>query len=347
MTNAKKWVLVTGGSGFVGVHCIVQLLQKGYSVRTTLRSMSRKQEVLDMLKEGGISSFADIKFIEADLTKDLNWDKAVENCDYVLHVASPIFLRIPKHEDEMIRPAVDGTLRVLKAARDVGVKRVVMTSNFGAVGYSHTDTTKIITEEYWTDPNEKGLSIYNKSKVLAEKAAWNFINKEGGALELSVINPMGIFGPSLGPDLSSGFELLKKVLDGSMKRIPNITLGIVDVRDVADMHLRAMTNPDAKSQRFLALAGGIMSLPEIALLLKKKLPVVAHNVPTKRIPDWIVRVAALFNPMAKGITTMLSRYREASNEKAKQVLGWQPRSNEEAIIATAESLVKFGSIKII
>ena len=158
---------------------------------------------------------------------------------------------------------------------------------------------------------------------------------------------MGIFGPSLGPDLSAGFELLKKVLDGSMKRIPNITLGIVDVRDVADMHLRAMTNPDAKSQRFLALAGGIMSLPEIALLLKKNLPVVAHNVSTKRIPDWIVRVAALFNPMARGISTMLSRYREASNEKAKQVLGWQPRSNEEAIIATAESLVKFGSIKII
>lgn len=345
MTDAKKWVLVTGGSGFVGVHCIVQLLQQGYNVKTTLRSMSRKHEVLDMLKEGGISSFEDVAFIEADLTKDLNWNIAVENCDYVLHVASPIFLRIPKQEDEMIRPAVDGTLRVLKAARDAGVKRVVMTSNFGAVGYSHTDTTKIITEECWTDPNEKGLSIYNKSKVLAEKAAWDFIKKEGGTLELSVINPMGIFGPSLGPDLSSGFELLKKVLDGSMKRIPNITLGIVDVRDVADMHLRAMTNPNANGQRFIALAGGIMSLPEIGLLLKKNLPVVARQVSTKRIPDWFVKFAALFNPVAKSIATMLSRYRDASNEKAKQVLGWQPRSNEEAIMATVESLVKFGLIK--
>lgn len=355
MTGKKKLVLVTGGSGFVGVHCIVQLLQNGYKVRTTLRSMNKKNEVLDMLKAAGIASsdgylsdsyrMDDIGFIEADLTKDFNWDKAVENCDYVLHVASPIFLRVPKNEDEMIRPAVDGTLRVLKAARNAGVKRVVMTSNFGAVGYSHTDTTKIITEECWTDPNEKGLSAYNKSKVLAERAAWDFIKREGGTLELSVVNPMGIFGPSFGPVLSSGFELLKKVLDGSMKGIPNITLGIVDVRDVADMHLRAMTNPAAKGQRFLALAGGILSLPEIALLLKNKLPGVAKNISTKKIPDWVVRVAALFNPMAKGITPMLSRYRNASNEKAKQVLGWQPRSNEEALLATAESLVKFGAIK--
>ncbi|HEY5748071.1 MAG TPA: aldehyde reductase [Chryseolinea sp.] len=345
-SNTKKIVLVTGGSGFVGAHCIVQLLQQGYKVRTTLRSMNKKNEVLDMLRVGGIALSDNIGFIEADLTKDLNWDKAVENCDYVLHVASPIFLRAPKNEDEMIRPAVEGTLRVLKAARDAGVKRVVMTSNFGAVGYSHTDTTKVITEECWTDPNEKGLSVYNKSKVLAERAAWDFMEKGGGALELSVINPMGIFGPALSPVLSSGFELLKKVLDGSMKRIPNITLGIVDVRDVADLHLRAMIHPEAKGERFLALAGGILSLPEIALLLKNKRPAIAKDASTKRVPDGLVKMAAWFSPVAKNIVPMLSRYRNASNEKARQVLGWQPRSNEEAIIASAESLVKFGAIKI-
>ena len=344
MTDEKKVVLVTGGSGFVGVHCIVQLLQRNYSVRTTLRSMRKKTEVLDMLREAGVSSLGDIDFIEADLTNDLNWDKAVENCDYVLHVASPIFLRIPKHEDEMIRPAVDGTIRVLKAARDAGVKRVVMTSNFGAVGYSHTDTNTIITEACWTDPNEKDLSIYNKSKVLAEKAAWDFMEKEGGDLELSVINPMGIFGPSFSPVLSSGFEVLKKVMDGSMKQIPNITLGIVDVRDVADLHIRAMINPAANGERFLALAGGILSLPEIALLLKTNLPAVSKNISTRRVPDWVVRIAALFNPLAKGIVPMLSRYRNASNEKARRVLGWQPRSNEEAILASAKSLLKFNLI---
>ncbi|MRG45000.1 NAD-dependent epimerase/dehydratase family protein [Chitinophaga sp. SYP-B3965] len=332
-------ILVTGGTGFVGIHCILQLLQKGYQVRTTLRSLSRENEVLDMLRYGGMETTDGLSFIEADLTKDANWDKAMEDCEYVLHVASPIGLTIPKHENEMIIPAVEGTLRVLKAARNARVKRVVMTSNFGAVGYSHKDTTRLITEESWTAPNEKGLSAYNKSKVLAERAAWDFMHKEGGKLELSVINPMGIFGPSLGPDLSSGFELLKKVLDGSLKRIPDITLGIVDVRDVADLHIRAMVNPAAKGQRFLALAGGIMSLPEIAQLLKDRLG--NETISTKKMPDWVVRVAALFSPVAKNIVPQLGRYRSASNEKAKTLLGWQPRSNEEAILATAESLIKF------
>jgi dihydroflavonol-4-reductase len=234
---------------------------------------------------------------------------------------------------------------VLKAARNKGVKRVVMTSNFGAVGYSHKDKTRLITEESWTDPNEKGLSAYNKSKVLAERAAWDFMGNEGGSLELSVINPMGIFGPSLGPALSSGFGLLQKVMDGSMKAIPNINLGIVDVRDVADLHIRAMTNQAAKGQRFLALAGGTMSLLEISKRLKEKMPEYTRNASTKSLPDWQVRIAALFNSQAKSILPLVGIYRNASNEKAKKVLGWKPRSNEEAVLSTAESMVKFGHIK--
>lgn len=333
-------VLVTGGTGFLGAHCVLQLLEKGYSVTTTLRSLERKEEVLDMLRTGGIQTFENLSFIETDLTKDANWDEAMKNCDYVLHVASPIGLSLPKNENEMIRPAVDGTLRVLKAAKKAGVKRVVMTSNFGAVGYSHKDTTKIITEESWTDPNEKGLSAYNRSKVLSESAAWEFIQREGDDLELSVINPVGIFGPSLGPDLSSGFELLKKMLDGSMKAVPNMTLGIVDVRDVADLHIRAMTNPAARGQRFLALAGGIMTLPAIARLLKDKLGDAAKNVSVKKLPDWIVRIAAIFSPVAKNLVPQLGRYKNASNQKAKTILGWDPRSNEEAILASAKSLLQ-------
>ncbi|MEQ9440275.1 MAG: aldehyde reductase [Cyclobacteriaceae bacterium] len=339
--NHKIRVLVTGGTGFVGGHCILQLLQKGYQVRTTIRAISRKTEVLEMLKTGGITSFDDLEFIEADLTDDAHWGQAVEGCTYVLHVASPIHLQAPKDENEMITPAVDGTLRVLKAARNAGVNRVVMTSNFGAVGYSHKDTSSPITEESWTDPYEKGLSAYNKSKVLAERAAWDFINQEGGALELSVINPMGIFGPSLSADLSSGFELLKKMLDGSMKAIPNITLGIVDVRDVADLHIRAMTSPAANGQRFLALAGGTLSLPQIARLLKDKMPSIAGKVSTRTLPDWIVRLAAWFSPQAKAIVPLLGINRNASNQKARSVLGWQPRTNEEAVLATVESLVRF------
>lgn len=343
-TDKQKIVLVTGGTGFVGIHCILQLLQKGYRVKTTVRSLKRQDEVINMLKNGGITDFSQLTFVEADLTNDANWDKAVDGCDYVLHVASPISLSIPKDENDMIRPAVEGTLRVLRAARDAGVKRVVMTSNFGAVGYSHTDTTKVITEESWTDPNEPGLSAYNKSKVRAERAAWAFMANEGSNLELSVINPVGIFGPSLSPDLSSGFELLKQVLNGSMKRVPNMTLGIVDVRDVADLHIRAMTSPAANGQRFLAIAGETMTLPEIAQLMKHKLGNKLRHISTKRIPDWIVRIAALVNPTAKNLVPMLSRYRTASNEKARTLLGWKPRTNEEALLATASSLIEFGHL---
>ncbi|HWK02020.1 MAG TPA: aldehyde reductase [Puia sp.] len=344
-TNKEKMVLVTGGTGFVGGHCILQLLQNGYKVRTTIRSLSKKNKVEEMLKNGGIKSFEKIEFIEADLNDNKNWAEAVKDCEYVLHVASPIFLRIPKHEDEMIIPAVNGTLRVLKAARDSGVKRVVITSSFGAVGYSHTDPNTLITEKEWTDPTDKSLSAYLKSKTLAEKAAWDFMVKEGGDLQLTVINPMAILGPSLGPDLSSGFELLKKMLDGSMKAMPKIGLGIVDVRDLADLHLRAMTNPKAKGERFLALSGGVMSLHEIALLFKEKLGDKAKGVSTKVMPDWLIRVAALFKREAKAMVPLLGRVRNASNEKAKTMLGWLPRTNEEAVLATAESLFHYNSIK--
>lgn len=343
-SEKEKWVLVTGGTGFVGIHAILQLLEQGYSVKTSLRSLAKKQEVLQMLTNGGISDFSRLRFVEADLLQDHNWDEAVRGCTYVLHIASPIFLRLPRNEDEMIRPAVAGTRRVLQAARDAGVKRVVMTSNFGAVGYSHKDPRRPITEDSWTDPNEKGLSAYNKSKVLAEQAAWAFMDREGGEMELAVINPMGIFGPALNGKLSSGFELLRNILNGSMKALPRLTLGIVDVRDVADLHIRAMTNPAAKGQRFLALAGGTLSLPEIAALVKARMPAAAEKASTKVMPDWLLRLAALLNAKARAIAPMLGVHRNASNEKARRLLGWQPRSNEEAILATVESLLTFGNI---
>lgn len=346
MIHTHQKVLVTGGTGFVAIHSILQLLNRGYQVRTTIRSITSKDKIYEMLKNGGIADFSKIEFVEADLTADKNWLEAMLGCDYVLHIASPIFLRLPKNEDEMIRPAVDGTLRVLKAAREAGVKRVVMTSNFGAVGYSHKDKSTIITEESWTNPDEKGLSTYNKSKVLAEQAAWDFIKNEGGTLELSVINPMGIFGPSLSPDLSSGFEMLKKILDGTMKAIPDINLGIVDVRDVAELHILAMENPEAKGQRFLALAGGTMSLLEIVKLLKQKMPYAAEKASTKSLPTFIIRLTALFNDQAKAILPLVGIYRNASNEKARTVLGWKPRTNEEAVMATVISLIKWKSLKI-
>jgi nucleoside-diphosphate-sugar epimerase len=344
-SNTKGTLLVTGGSGFVGAHCILQLLDTGYQVRTTLRSLSKKNEVIEMLKNGGAEAAEDLSFIEADLSRDTNWNEAVKGCEYVLHVASPISLTTPKDENEMIVPAVEGTLRVLRASKNAGVKRLVVTSSFAAVGYGHKDPNTLITEEEWTDPNDKSLSAYLKSKTLAEKAAWDFINKEGGDLELSVVNPVGIFGPLLGPGLSGAHEILKRMLDGSMKAIPKIDFGIVDVRDVADLHLRAMTRPEARGQRFLALAGEVLSLLDIALMLRRKMGDEARNITTKVLPDWLVRIAALFNPLAKNIVPQLSRVKNASNEKAKRLLGWTPRTNEEAIMAAVESMSRFGVIK--
>jgi len=347
MTSSEtaQSVLVTGGSGFVGVHCILQLLEKGYRVRTTLRSLNKQTEVIEMLMNGGVRSVDSLSFIEADLSKDTNWDEAVKHCEYVLHVASPISLTAPKDENEMILPAVEGTLRVLMASRGGGVKRVVITSSFAAVGYSHKDPDTLITEESWTDPNDRTLSAYLKSKTLAERAAWDFIKREGGELQLSVVNPVGIFGPLLGPNLSGGHEILKQLLDGSLKAIPNINFGIVDVRDVADLHLRAMTSEQANGQRFLAVAGGVLSLHDIALMLKQNLGDQAGNVTTRLLPDFLVRIAAPFNPAAKNIVSQLGRIKNATNEKAKTLLGWTPRTNEEAIMSAVESLMRFGSIK--
>jgi nucleoside-diphosphate-sugar epimerase len=335
-------VLVTGGTGTVSVHCILQLLQKGYSVRTTLRSLSKKDEVIAMLTTGGITSFDNLTFIETDLTKDDNWDEAMKGCRYVLHVASPTHLYTSVNEKEMISAAVDGALRVLKAARNAGIKRVVLTSSFGAVGFSNKDKSTETTEANWTDPNEKGLSAYEKSKVLAERAAWDFIKKEGGSVELAVINPVAIFGPLLGPVKSPSLGLLKMLLEGTMKAVPNMPLNAVDIRDVADLHIRAMTNPEANGQRFIASADGEISLPEIAALLRR----VSEKVPVKVLPNWLLHIAALFNPQAKQAVSFLQINRNVSNAKAKTILGWRPIANkEETILASMESMIKPGMIK--
>lgn len=339
-------VLVTGGTGFVGAQIILQLLQKGYNVKTTLRSISSKNKVMDTLKSNGITSFDNLAFFEADLSKDDNWDEAMKGCDYVLSVASPVFFTMPKDENEVIRPAVDGIVRVLKAARNASVKRVVMTSNFGAVGFSNKNLNTVTTEADWTDSNEKGLSSYEKSKLLAERAAWDFIKQEGGHLEFATINPVAILGPSLSAHISGSFGILEHLLDGSMKAIPNIPLNIVDVRDVADLHIRAMTNPNANGQRFIASADGQISMPEIAALLKNRKPNVAKKVSTKTLPNGVIYLAALFNKQAKEGALLLRMSRNVSNTKAKSILGWKPiANNEEAILASINSMINFGIIQ--
>jgi nucleoside-diphosphate-sugar epimerase len=338
-------VLVTGGSGFIGAHCILQLLDAGYRVRTTVRSLKREPDVRAMLKVGGVEPGNALSFFAADLTSDAGWPEAVASCDFVLHVASPLPAREPKHEDDVVIPAREGALRVLRASRDAGVKRVVLTSSFAAIGYGQKPRTEPYSEKDWTDPNTADLSAYAKSKTLAERAAWDFMSREGGALELAVVNPVGVFGPVLGPDYSTSITIVQRLMDGALPGAPRISFGIVDVRDVADLHLRAMTNPAAKGERFLAVAGEFMTFEEIARLLKARMGAAAARVPTRVLPDWVIRIAAIFDKSIGLVLPELGKTKSGTNEKAKRVLGWAPRSNEEAIIATAESLLRLGLLK--
>jgi nucleoside-diphosphate-sugar epimerase len=338
-------VLVTGGSGFIGSHAILQLLNVGHHVRTSVRSLHREPDVRAMLKQGGSEPGDRLSFVAADLEQDAGWPAAVAGCDYVLHLASPFPASVPRHDDELIIPAREGALRVLRASRDAGVKRVVLTSSFAAIGYGHPPQEKPFDETYWTNPEAPGTTAYVKSKTIAERAAWDFIEKQGGGLELSVVNPVAVFGPVLGPDYSTSILLVQRLLDGAIPGCPKLNFGIVDVRDTVDLHIRAMTHPAAKGERFLAVAGDFMSILQIAQVLKEHMGSPARRVPTRELPDWLVRLASLRDPAVKQILPELGKVKNATNAKARRVLGWSPRSNQESILSTAESLIKLGLVK--
>jgi nucleoside-diphosphate-sugar epimerase len=337
-------VLVTGGSGFIAGHVILQLLAAGHRVRTTVRSPAREGDVRAMLAQTG-GDGERLSFAVADLERDEGWAEAAAGCEYVLHVASPFPRTLPRSEDELIVPAREGALRVLRAARDAGARRVVLTSSFAAIGYGHAVRQAPFDETSWTDPDGSDVQPYVKSKTLAERAAWAFMDREGGALELSVVNPVGVFGPVLGPDYSTSILIVQRLMDGAVPGCPRLWFGVVDVRDVADLHLRAMTHPAARGERFLALAGDFMAMVDIARALKRRLGAAARRVPTLQLPDWLVRLAALRDPSVKQILPELGRRKNGTSAKAQRVLGWTPRPAEEAVVATAESMVRLGLLK--
>jgi dihydroflavonol-4-reductase len=337
-------VLVIGGTGFLGAHAIARLLADGHQVRTTVRSLSRRADVEAMLRTAGAPDAASVRYFEADLTADGGWAEGMAGADYVLHVASPFPGTQPKDEDEIIIPARDGALRVLRAARDAGVKRVVLTSSFAAVGYGHGRTTRVFDERDWTDVNGPGVSAYVKSKAIAERAAWDFAETDGKDLELSVVNPVGIFGPVLGPDYSSSIQIIAMMLAGGMRVAPPVWTQVVDVRDVVDLHVRAMTAPQADGQRYLALAGEPMPFRQIAATLRARLGAAAAKAPARTAPAWLIRLMARFTPRLAELTPQLGVVHRASSAKARAELGWSPRSNEDAVTATGESLIRLGLV---
>jgi nucleoside-diphosphate-sugar epimerase len=335
-------VLVTGSSGFIAQHCILELLRAGYRVRGTVRSLSTAARVRETLsRHTPIDGRLDV--VEADLLRDDGWDEAVRGCQYVLHVASPFPPGLPKHENELIVPARDGAIRVLRAASNAGVRRVVMTSSLAAIAYGHPRTDgRVFDERDWSNSNEP-IGAYQKSKTLAERAAWDFVNAlpPERALELVTVNPGVVLGPILDTDFSTSGEIVKKLLCREMPGCANVGWAMVDVRDVAKMHLLALTKKEAAGQRFIC-AGGHAWMIDVARILDRHFRPKGYKVPMRQIPAWILRVAALFDKTLKLVVKEIDKRQDVSHERARNVLGWEPRGLEETVVAMGESLIQYG-----
>jgi dihydroflavonol-4-reductase len=337
-----KTVIVTGGTGYVAGWCIVELLRRGYVVRATVRSLSKEQAV-----RASISSAVDpgdhLHFVAANLTSDAGWGTAVAGGDYVLHVASPLGDNNPNDPDALIIPARDGALRVLRAATEAGVKRVVMTSACAAASPPLYSQDGVTDESLWTDPNDTQLSAYRKSKTLAELAAWQFMKDYAGPTTLATILPGAVFGPVLSAGNVGTARVIGRLLQGRMPGIPRLAFEVVDVRDLADVHIRAMTAEQAGGQRFIAVSE-FMWMKDIAQVLRARLGSSAHKVPTRTLPDFVLRFLARFDPEIRAIAPGLGRKNRHTSEKARRLLGWHPRPAAETVIDCAKSLIASNAV---
>lgn len=341
---ADDTILITGATGFIAQHNIIAALAAGFRVRTAIRSLDRSDQVRAYLAKGGAEPGDRLSFVETDLLKDDGWAEAAQGCTYAIHSASSTPSGAYASEEEWIRPAVDGNLRLLRAARDAGVKRVVLTSAFGAIGAGKASPGRPFTEEDWSDLNGN-IAPYQKSKTLAERAAWDFIAQQGGGMELATINPTAVMGPALGPDTSHSLMMLKGMLEGQPGQ-PRIQSCFVDVRDVADLHMRAMTNPAAAGERFLATSGDALWLVDVAKILIERLGEQARKISTMQLPDIALKAKALVDPKVKGLLPLLGVDLSASGEKAKRMLGWNPRPPADAIEAAARSMIEVGLVDV-
>ncbi|WP_349428887.1 NAD-dependent epimerase/dehydratase family protein [Microbacterium sp. LWS13-1.2] len=336
-------VLVTGGSGFIAGHVITHLLAQGHTVRSTIRSLRKENSVRTMLRDAGVTRDEALTFVEADLMDDAGWADAVAGMDHVIHLASPLHTGKVKDEEEVIAPARDGALRVLRAARDAGIKRVVLTSAFHAVGFGHGHIDHVFTEDDWSPLNGPGVDVYGRSKILAEKAAWDFIAQPGMTMELTTILPVAVMGPVMGEDVSGANHIIHNSLSGAMPGYPNMFVPIVDVRDVAAAHVAAMTAAGAAGERFLVGTGEpAIAMKEIGAILKAELGDKASKVPSRSIPDVVVRLTALFRDEFKSVAADLGYVKRVSNTKTVTVLGITPRPAREAIVTAGRSMIARG-----
>ncbi len=333
-------LLVTGGSGYIAGFIIRQAIAEGWEVATTVRNLSREAEVRGWL---GVDD-SKLVFHAADLMSDAGWAEAVAGCSHVAHVASPLPSEKPKSDDELIVPAREGALRALRFARDAGVQRVVMTSSVAAISYGHHAQTRF-TEADWTDVSSPDAYAYVKSKTIAERAARDWIAAHGEAPEFCTVNPSLVLGPLLTADFSTSLEAIKKLLSGAMPGVPRIGFGVVDVRDVADMHVKLLTAPDINGERFIA-SGPFLWLADIAAILRAELGPDARRVPTRRIPDWLMRVLANFDPVIRQVKGEIGHVREHDAGHAAAKLGWHARPARESIVDCARDLIRLGVVKV-
>jgi dihydroflavonol-4-reductase len=336
-----KTVLVTGGSGFLGGWCAVEALRRGHRVRTTVRDLARESEVRAVISSQ-VDAGDRLAVLAADLRDDDGWAQAVEGCDRVLHVASPFPPTQPKDPDELIVPAREGTLRVLRAALEAGVGRVVVTSSVAAVSGARERPARPLTEEDWSDPDNPRLTPYARSKTIAERAAWDLVRERDEPGRLATVNPGAILGPALSDDLSYSLEVIERLLRG-MPGVPRIGFSFVDVRDVADLHLRAMAAPEAGGERFIA-GGPFLWMSEVAAVLREHLGEAAAKVPERTVPNLLVRAMGIADPGIRSVVRQLGRKTEVSSEKAETRLGWSPRPVEETIVDCARSLIEQGVV---
>jgi len=338
-------VLVSGGSGYIAGFLIRQLVAEGWTVHTTVRSLDKENALRQRLAVDNRR----LQFFAADLMSDAGWAQAMAGCSHVAHLASPLPLAVPKHADELIAPARDGALRALRAAKAAGVKRFVMTSSVAAVAYGRGRGVHHFTEADWTLLDKPGaptrITPYIQSKTIAERAARDWVAQEGAGLEFCTINPSVVLGPVWSRDYSASVMVVAKLLDGSLGACPDFGFGVVDVRDVADLHVRALNAPGMAGERFIA-SGRFMTLREVANTLRAQLGPQASRVTTRDVPDWMVRVAALFNPLARAVVAELGSQRNQSAAHAKAVLGWQTRPEEDSIVDAARSLLALGLVKV-
>ncbi len=328
-------VLVTGATGFIGLHCIKQLLDRGYSVNGTLRSQDRQAEVLDSLERNNTPT-RHLSLFEVDLNRDSGWDSAIRDCNYVLHVASP-FVLTDEDEDFFVKPAVEGVQRALKFSKKHNVKKVILTSSFAAIHETLNDRQESFDEEDWSNPNKPGISFYAKSKTMAELAAWEFMEMENPDFSLTVINPVLVMGPSLSKDVGTSNSLVKNMINGSVPGTPKIHIGIVDVRDVASAHILAMESSSADGKRIIVSEKELW-VHEVAAILRDA---GFNKTPKVEFPKWLMKVVALFRKDLALMVPMIGKRRDVSSSKARELLGWKPMKAELSIIDTAQQLKDF------